>query len=513
MVRVATTAALLGGVGLLAWWLLFPTLRQTWTVPGASCFLHLSRDGRTLLSVDGGSVSFSGGTSFLLTGPVRLLDVATGRERLRVPAPPARLVWADLCPDGACLAVEDREGSLTVWDATTGEQRAALRTTANVNGGVWWDPRNPRFSPDGRWLAFEREDKQAVLIWETTGRRVCWVLEGCRAPVAFSADGRTLAAGAGDAVARVWDLTTGKERVALRGRVSSLNAVVLSPDGRLVVTASSRLDAGAESGHELRLWRADTGCPVRVLEVGPGYFWYPLNFSPDGRLLLEPEELWDVTTPRPTALSRLSLQRGIPGSCWARTNPDRPAPVLSPDGRWLALPAEKEGSLRVLDTATLATQAVLDLNDGSEDYLEPVFSADGRTLAVHVSYGPSAFGDWFDGLLRWAGSRRMARTSRSAVRVFDVASGAELASLPGSPPHQPAVLGFTPDGRTLITQSYVADASQGELTHSVLVWDVPRRYRWLWLGLALVPALALAWRRRTTSGTTAISGKVDGKPA
>jgi WD40 repeat protein len=497
MAGVAAVAAYLSGVGLLVWWLLFPTPRKTWTLPDSSSCLLLSRDGRTLVTVTGkeGEKPYDWLT-VCPSGPVRLWDVATGRERLRVLSPDVQVVWADLSADGTCLAVENCFGGLTVWDANTGGQRAYLHTTADINRSMR-DPRNARFSPDGRWLAFERDDRQAVLFWDTAAGRVCSTLKGIRGPFAFSADGQTLAAGAEDAVARIWDMTTGKERVALQGQVASLDAVVLSPDGRLAVTGSTPRDAVGYC--ELRLWRADTGLPVRLLEAGEGHFLGRLEFSPDGRLLLEPYELWDVTTPRPTPLCLLAVHNRITaasGGCWGPIGPYRPPPVLSPDGRWLAFPADKEGSLTVLDTATLATQAALDLTDGSGSYLEPVFSANGRTLAVQVSRTSSAFQERLDGLFQWLAGQGVAGSSESVVKVFDVASGAELARLPGSPHWYPTVIGFTPDGQTLLTRAIEEDPARGKSYRMVSVWDVPRRSRWLWLGFALTPVVALAWRHR-----------------
>ena len=51
--------------------------------------------------------------------------------------------------------------------------------------------------------------------------------------VAFSADGRWLAAGSNDRSVRLWDLATGKEkRSPLRGHRVGVHYVAYSPDGR-----------------------------------------------------------------------------------------------------------------------------------------------------------------------------------------------------------------------------------------------------------------------------------------
>ena len=55
--------------------------------------------------------------------------------------------------------------------------------------------------------------------------------------VVFSPDGRLVATASGDQTARVWEVSSGK-RVATLGHEDVVNAVVFSPDGRLVATAS-----------------------------------------------------------------------------------------------------------------------------------------------------------------------------------------------------------------------------------------------------------------------------------
>jgi WD40 repeat protein len=94
--------------------------------------------------------------------------------------------------------------------------------------------------------------------------------------LAFSPDGRLLALGDHvSAVVRLWDLTAGAERAALRGPTGAVVGVAISPDGTTL--------AAADYQGVVTFW------DLATLEVRPGRLRHAgvrsLAFAPDGRAL------------------------------------------------------------------------------------------------------------------------------------------------------------------------------------------------------------------------------------
>ena len=96
------------------------------------------------------------------------------------------------------------------------------------------------------------------------------VVEG----LAFGAN-TMLASASWDGTVRVWDATTGIERLILTGHVDRVTAVAFSPDGLLVAS-------GSWDG-TVRLWDANNGAELRTLDHGAEV--NHIAFSPDGARL------------------------------------------------------------------------------------------------------------------------------------------------------------------------------------------------------------------------------------
>ncbi|HWY87581.1 MAG TPA: hypothetical protein VNX28_12685, partial [Gemmataceae bacterium] len=135
---------------------------------------------------------------------VKVLDVATGRELVDLAGPGAPIGNLAFSADGRLLAAADISGRILVWDW------AAHRPLhAEPLQGPWF---RLAFSPDGKCLA--GADRDQVKLWDMASGQEVLLLRGApprsmdggfNPQLAWSADGRRLAAVNWDATITVWD--------------------------------------------------------------------------------------------------------------------------------------------------------------------------------------------------------------------------------------------------------------------------------------------------------------------
>ena len=183
---------------------------------------------------------------------VRVWDAVTGESLLSLEGDDwARSVaWS---PDGSRIVTGSYDGAW-VWDAVTGENVLSLEHGHWVRSVAW--------SPDGSRIATGSYD--GVRVWDAvTGKRLlslkCGLgleralgLEGgCRVRlVAWSPDGKRIAASFLDGGAWVWDAVTGKRLLSLK-RSGEVKLVAWSPDGSRILTTYRR--------NEIHIWDVIAG--------------------------------------------------------------------------------------------------------------------------------------------------------------------------------------------------------------------------------------------------------------
>jgi WD40 repeat protein len=143
-------------------------------------------------------------------------------------------------PSRSAVSISRYDGSVVVWNLNSGREvrRFAGQRRADALA----------VSPDGRvlalWGSSQSNDPMVHVLELATGKERLRLEKGDvnwyenTQPIAFSPDGRFLAAAAEKRKARLWDVATGKLLVDLQGHDGEVQSLAFSRDGKLLATAS-----------------------------------------------------------------------------------------------------------------------------------------------------------------------------------------------------------------------------------------------------------------------------------
>lgn len=133
--------------------------------------------------------------------------------------------------DGNLLVTRSGEGTIHTWDSKTGEPIGL--SLPHIGGAVFFLAANFDGIASG--------SAEAIRIWDArTGTQMCCILNFEFRCVAMSVDGRLVASGSDDNVARIWNAKTGEQfGTSLVGHGNRVNCVSFSGDGQYVASGSA----------------------------------------------------------------------------------------------------------------------------------------------------------------------------------------------------------------------------------------------------------------------------------
>ena len=261
-------------------------------------------------------------------GTLRIWDATSGQSLHTLPGYTSLVNACAVSPDGTWLLSASDDHTLRIWDVASGQ---CLHTLIGHTHKVT----DCAISPDGTWL-LSASDDYTLRIWDAASGQLLHTLTDTNEinVSAISPDGTWLLSASDDYTLKIWDATSGELLHTLIGHTHRVTDCAISPDGTWLLSAS--ID------ETLRIWDAASGV-LRHTLVGHTSFVNACAISPNGTWLLSAS--WDNT---------LKIWDAVSGQCLHTLvghTYNIIACAISPDGTWL-LSASWDNTLRIWDAVS-----------------------------------------------------------------------------------------------------------------------------------------------------------------
>lgn len=358
-----------------------------------------------------------------------------------------------------------RSDGIALHELTTGRETAQLAAESA--------PACLAFDPSGTRLAAVGKMKNDVQIFDVATGAVALTFSHPKfvTPLAWSADGRSLAAGCDDFGIYIWDTQTGERKALLSGHRQPPTQIIFDPSGETLISTGR--------DKTIRLWNLRTATQMVLL---PAFGTEPvLRLSSDRTRLACTS--WDVDATI-LRVARPEVWRQLRGSTAGERAGLFAALEFSADGRLLATASKI--AVRLFDLNAGAEIAALPFDGGEEK--AALFQPDGNALLIssrecalsrvalarseeNVSLGEREIVDpaktfLLNGMSRDGAKLAVASRSLGETHIYTLGDAGRPMVLPNQP--EAWFTAFSPDGRWIVTSSSGHSASMNE---DVKVWD------------------------------------------
>ncbi len=237
--------------------------------------VNFTSDGKTMVVA---------GWSMLRSPPLpgnslRIVDIETGAERLAIDLGETQPQEIAVSPDGTLvsaicqLAVNEPSGVadvIRISDLATGKEKLRIEPPPPVSKITSRRTFSAMLFPRGDNILLTAGNSEELILWDlTTGKEQRRLGNGLgnAAALAITPDGKTLVAGMRQGI-RVLDFNTGRDVSSLVNASPNAIATSFSSNGATIATAGS---LGENGGSQTTYWDAATGEELRRVAIPDGY--------------------------------------------------------------------------------------------------------------------------------------------------------------------------------------------------------------------------------------------------